>query len=302
MDLREKLIKLPRRESSGAWTQKRFDFQKHWAICKLLDLHRGGNDYVLIVEFHDDVVTLDKEQNPTSISFFQVKTKGNGKFSAADLTRRPKSQGSNERLGSILGKMFLNKVNFESETESLNFVVNRHADQTKLKDLDSHYQIQCSELSSKERSKFSKSLQEEFELDSAPSLDDLLYFQVSDLTIEHQEELTRDRISRFLENVFPGEAYSITPIYNALYAEIGRKSGNSGSLQDFQSLINEKAISRKLFGRMIHDIQSSSRESFRELGNRIWTDLSNEGVPLLRRNRFLRDWKEIPRQRFILLN
>ena len=70
----ETLLETPR-ENAGSRSSNRFDFQKNWAICKLLELHQNNEDYVLILDLHEDVIILDSSNNPKCADFFQVKTK-----------------------------------------------------------------------------------------------------------------------------------------------------------------------------------------------------------------------------------
>lgn len=39
------------REKSGPRSSNRFDFQKEWAICKLLELHQTDDDYLLVLDY-----------------------------------------------------------------------------------------------------------------------------------------------------------------------------------------------------------------------------------------------------------
>jgi hypothetical protein len=45
-----------------------------------LELHQSGNDYVVIFDHHEDVSTLDSEEQPTILIGDQIKTKDPGRF------------------------------------------------------------------------------------------------------------------------------------------------------------------------------------------------------------------------------
>jgi DNA-binding CsgD family transcriptional regulator len=47
------------REKKGAETFSKYDYQYHWALCRLLDEHHANQDYAIFVEYHEDVVLAD---------------------------------------------------------------------------------------------------------------------------------------------------------------------------------------------------------------------------------------------------
>ena len=72
MALRENLVTRPR-ENSGSRSANRFDFQRDWSLCHLLELHDKGGEYVMVFEHHDDLATLDSEADPQKIKLVQIK-------------------------------------------------------------------------------------------------------------------------------------------------------------------------------------------------------------------------------------
>ena len=103
MGLLDQLIDKPQRETAGADTSARFDYQRNWAFCEMLRRHLVDADYLVAFEFHDDTVFLSPGDAPTSAEFFQVKTSKSANVrKLTDLTGRPRDSNS------ILGKMFLN--------------------------------------------------------------------------------------------------------------------------------------------------------------------------------------------------
>lgn len=92
----------PQREVVGSDASARFDYQKTWAFCELLDRHLRGDDYLVAFEFHDDVVFFDSEVSPTAAQFYQVKTQRAAQKKTATLLTRKGAANS------ILGKMYLN--------------------------------------------------------------------------------------------------------------------------------------------------------------------------------------------------
>ncbi|MEA4849129.1 MAG: dsDNA nuclease domain-containing protein, partial [Clostridiaceae bacterium] len=123
MDLRETIIKQKPRDNSGSRSANRFEYQKNWALCKLLELYLTRKDYLLIFEYHDDIIILDSEVNPQKVEFYQVKTKDHSEWTLNDLISSSKAK--RKIIPSILSKMYINKLNFPSSTQSLNLVSNQ---------------------------------------------------------------------------------------------------------------------------------------------------------------------------------
>ena len=51
----------------------------------MLDLEREDKDYLLVLDYHDDVVVFDSENQPTKADFYQVKTSTAKKWNLTSL-------------------------------------------------------------------------------------------------------------------------------------------------------------------------------------------------------------------------
>lgn len=105
--LLEEMLKKPQRETAGADTNLRFDYQKNWAFCEMIKRHLQGADYLVAFEYHDDVVFIEPNDTPQSVDFCQVKTskKSSSVTLGFYLARAKAKEG---RKPSILGKMYEN--------------------------------------------------------------------------------------------------------------------------------------------------------------------------------------------------
>lgn len=122
MMLREAIQKVPR-EQSGSKTSNRFEFQEDWALLKLMELHETWSDYVMVFDYHDDILIMKNELSPTAMTFYQLKSKGSGNWTLAKLTSRQEAKGETNLL-SIFGEMYNCKLTFPSNEVELNFVSN----------------------------------------------------------------------------------------------------------------------------------------------------------------------------------
>jgi hypothetical protein len=105
--LLEEMLKKPQRETAGADTNLRFDYQKNWAFCEMIKKHQEGADYLVAFEYHDDVVFMEPGVDPQNVDFCQVKTKKLS--SSVNLSfYLARGQAKEGRKPSILGKMYEN--------------------------------------------------------------------------------------------------------------------------------------------------------------------------------------------------
>ncbi|HFO6205726.1 TPA: DUF4297 domain-containing protein, partial [Escherichia coli] len=101
------------RETSGATTFGKYDFQYHWALCRIIEKHKENSDYALLIEYHEDVVIADSLYGSSAnFEFFQVKNTGNP-FTSDALTKREK--GAKGPKNSILGKLLSSCIGTDYE-------------------------------------------------------------------------------------------------------------------------------------------------------------------------------------------
>lgn len=74
MDLAQKLLAVPERENAGARSSNRFSFQQVWAFDYMLKIIESNIDFVLFMEFHDDIIVLNRCEQEEYVEFFQIKT------------------------------------------------------------------------------------------------------------------------------------------------------------------------------------------------------------------------------------
>ncbi len=72
----ENPLALKQREKKGAETFAKYDYQYHWALCRLLDQHQNKSEYAIFVEYHEDVVLADSlDIAKAKFEFNQIKCK-----------------------------------------------------------------------------------------------------------------------------------------------------------------------------------------------------------------------------------
>ncbi|MDP3682434.1 MAG: dsDNA nuclease domain-containing protein, partial [Ignavibacteria bacterium] len=85
MMLKDKIVNTKPREKAGSTSASRFDYQKDYSICKLIESHLTSNDYIIIFDWHEDLIIMDSELNPQTVSFYQIKGKKTGTWTIKQL-------------------------------------------------------------------------------------------------------------------------------------------------------------------------------------------------------------------------
>lgn len=243
------------RENAGSISSNRFDFQKDWAICKLLELHEQRTDYALILDLHDDVVVLDSSKTPLKADFYQVKTKEDKKWKLNELIRRHK--GISGHLSSKLGKLYQHKIKFKDHTQSLNFVSNASYDVELSDENKSAKRDRISASDLKDKDKLIDFLSIELEVDKKDIDENIIFLEFTDLSIHSHSDATKGKISEFIEKRTKHQGYQLGLIYRTLFDEIRTKTNKERYCESFEDLIKFKSVSQKSFDEILDIVLSS---------------------------------------------
>ncbi|MDQ0228855.1 DUF4297 domain-containing protein [Metabacillus malikii] len=280
MDLKQRISEQRPRENSGSRSANRFDYQKDWAILKLIELHKTGEDYLLVMDYYDDIVIFDSESDPKNMEFFQIKTSG-GNWTLNKLLKRKK--GESGLLPSIIGKMYGCKLQFPNHTLSLNFVSNSFLSidlkDKKTKSLTKR-DIPFSEICDKKLAIIINQIKEEHSLTEVPDFLELTFFKVSDLILNDREIYVRGKLSDFLEELNPKGTFKISLVYNTLFDEVKRKNNFEGNIANFDELSQRKGIGRSHFSSIIKNFTNDDSK-LEKMWSLTENRLNAEGVPLV---------------------
>lgn len=252
-------------ELSGSTTSSRYDFQKNWALCKIIDLHQSNKEYLLLLDYHEDVAIFDSENESSakSAEFYQIKTRAGRNWTVNYLSK----QGSDGKP-SILKKLFNNRLLFEDYCTALVFESNIQV-ATKLasgSESNSKAVVFFSELSAKDKQKVHESIEgKTCEVCDIAGLQQLAFIRCS-LSLEDHNNHSLGVLANFIEDQLPGESYRVKPIYRVLFDEIKRRTGHVPSTKSWEE-VRRKAIGRSDVERMLSDItkQKHTHLKFHEI-------------------------------------
>lgn len=227
------------RETSGATTFGKYNFQYHWALCRIIEKHKSNAGYALLIEYHEDVVIADSLFGSSAkFEFFQVKNTGNS-FTVDSLTKRVK--GAEGLKNSILGKLLSSCIGTEYETRiteiglvsSSGFSFDQKDNKLKL-DI-----ITSGDLSVDCLSGLTGKLKSELGIDIFP---ENLKFIIPKIKLENQEEFVIARFAELVNEIFPNSHCNAVNIYRAIIDEIHRKGQNTYDFTMWEKMVEDKSL------------------------------------------------------------
>lgn len=288
MDKLKNLFVKPR-DTSGSRSSNRFDYQKDWAILKMMEMYEVEEDFLLVMDYYDDVVVYDSATDPENVSFFQIKTSSKN-WNLNSLTKR--KPGVKGPSLSILGKMYECKMQFPKHTLSLNFVSN-YTYSLKLLNGEKSItkkKICLSELEEVTIAEIIRKVIDEHQLKDNPDFVELTFFEVSELSVDNRETYLKGKLSEFIEKQNPDSKYKISVIYEAIFSEVKVKNNYESDISSFEELAKHKGISREQFKEHIQMFSADDEEQ--ERWKFINDSLLQENMPFSDRLKIKQAWDD----------
>lgn len=291
MALTKKLNDSLNKEKGGRHGGKGHEFQRYWALCHLLQVD-SESDYLLLLEFIEDVAVMNSESAPDQIELFQVKKKEGASttWTKTTLGKPPKESKS------IIAKLHESKSILENETSSIAFVSNSPVS-LKLasgKDSSDLFEFTASQIDASLLSELKSSVAKELGSDVSKIDFSKLKFIKSTLAMDDLENHAIGKVSAFLAAKFPDHSHRADVLCRALYCEIKVKATSTEGASNFDELKKIRGISKAQFSNMVG--QTLSRKSDTDKINEFLAILAQENVPYIQRqsikrasNRFLVD-------------
>lgn len=247
------------RENAGARSSNRFDYQKNWAIVKLTELHSTGEDYLLAFEFHEDVAVFNSSDDPTLVDFYQVKTTDSPHWKLTDFAKTKKGK-DDSILPSTLGKLNGQLENFGDAVSGLYLITNSKVQGTLKNKTDclTVTAFNLKDVCDEDLNKLNAKLNVELAGKDLTKLTELMVFHLQQLDIKHHSEITRDKLSTFIEATLPNVKYQIGPIYKAIFDEIKTKNNVEATMLSFDELKATKSVSRADFDKYLAALENNN--------------------------------------------
>ena len=294
MDLAEKLLSVPERENAGARSSNRFTFQQVWAFDYMLKVIESDADFILFMEFHDDIIVINRLEREEYVEFFQIKTdeKDSRYITTSFIT---KNGNKYPQKMSIIQKMIDEFVKFEDETRGIHLVSNKSFDFGKFEDnteSKDRRRIILKEVNESSLKKIKKDMCKACDKVGNCSEDclNVIYFDVADLDISSYDDTVMGRMVKKLEDMnIPSTIERTRSIYNTILGEIRRINNTEKVASSVDELMERKAISKSEFLGWLNKLKVEMPD---DLWNQIHLNLITDGFKPLEINKIHKEWKK----------
>lgn len=240
------LAEEPQREKSGGRTLGKYDYQYHWAFCRILSEFEAGNEYALFMELHEDVV-IANSLDATLATFELNQVKATTKVHSINTLCAIKKNESS----SIIGKLGqgTTKKSFSKKISNVNLV------STGGYKFDLHSEgfsfeiIESGKLTTAEIDSISKCLKNEIGDDSIVSK---IAFIIPDLQEKGFEDAVEGRISKLINKISPGCKYNSSYIYDCIIQDLRRRGKNTFDYSNWNDALRKKAITSNQVAEIIN--------------------------------------------------
>jgi Txe/YoeB family toxin of Txe-Axe toxin-antitoxin module len=235
----------PKREKSGSDTFRKYNFQYHWAFCRMLDELENGKEFALFIEEHEDVTVADSlDAEKTTFEFNQVKETSK-KHTIQSLTKKTKKDPLS--LIEKLAKSCCDK-SYSKKISRVNFVSTGGYSFELHKDGFNFEVISSSQLSENEGKVVAGCIAE---IKDTGGFYEKLAFVIPELPDKGFDLLVEGRISSLISKIAPGFKYDSSSIYSCVIRDLNRKGENSFDYTDWDHAIRKKAITHKQLSTII---------------------------------------------------
>jgi hypothetical protein len=248
-DILSQFSEIAPRETAGARSSNRFDYQKNWSICHFLELHQDDQDYLIVFDHHEDIVVFNHSISPDSACFYQVKSKKSGNWTIYSLAKC--KEGDHD--SSILRKLYMNFENFPNFTLKMAFVSNQGLNaKNKISGKRSVVKyLRFHGMHINDKKVCANALEKKNKSFSNLSGLKLFEFQCTPLALEDHAAHTKGRLTEFFEDQFPAETINIALAYRTIFDEVKRKTNFENSAHSQLDVIKEKSLSKREFNGML---------------------------------------------------
>lgn len=245
----DNILNAPQREKSGADTFSKYEFQFHWALCKILQKHQKQEEYALLIEYHEDVVIASSmDARKAQFDFYQVKNKTGPRYTISSLTKRSaaKKGEKNSVLGKLLsscvGTKYTDRITEIGLVASNGFSLEQKNNELKL-DI-----ITTGDLSDACTTELTQKINAELGEKQIPHN---LKFIIPTIKLENQREYVITKFSDLVDSLFPNGMCNAVSIYRAIIDEIHRKGCVKTDYPDWERLIDEKSLTSQTVNKVI---------------------------------------------------
>lgn len=261
-------------DKSGSRAENRFGYQINWAFKRLLEFEELERDYMIIMDYHEDVIVLDSSSKVENIDFYQIKSKRMDYWLLSQLTEggEPANEDGTNKL-SILGKLLKNSKKF-SKARYFFFVTDTFFSpniiQPGAKDSS---RLSLSSFNDGNQKTTKEAVRKQLK-DVPEDVWDRVYFLQKQLSVENYRNELVGAISRFFEKKLPDVDIKASTFYDAVIGELDEKQRYEDFVTETDVLTTRKSFKHEDFKRYLDGLINF--ESYDQKCNRIFNEIIPE--------------------------
>jgi hypothetical protein len=165
-------------------------------------------------------------------------------------------ENKKKQLLSILGKLYLHRINFPDNSGTLAFVSNMRCALRFDSRVKNDPEIFFARLITPCRTKIANQLREEHGLDKGPDCNNCLKFVVTDLNVDKHSRDVQGELTQLCGNLWPDGGFPVLNLYRAIAEQLRARSDFERLPSTVSELLSRKAISssevQNLFEKLAH--------------------------------------------------
>lgn len=255
-------------EVGGSHNQKGVDFQRYWALMRVIQLEQSGqDDFLFLFEAIQDVAEFDSSVNPSLVRVYQVKKKDRSEWTWIGLTNLPlpsstrkkstATQPSTEVKESPIGKLYASVIAFRKIRSTGHFISNTGCNLQLIGGGNAATSLPCA-LTSLEQAyqDLLKNGLETLHVVGMP-LPDLDRIHVERVALPPDDPRTHliGVVAKFLEGKSPRHAGQARSLVDSLMAKIGPLGARTEACKTFQEMKERRGFSRNELKQALGDLQ-----------------------------------------------
>lgn len=278
MSLMGRLMAVPPSDTSGSRSANRFDYQLDWAILQALELFSTPADFVIVLDFHDDILVLDSASDPSRVECYQIKSKRAGNWTVSSLIRR--DRGRQGLKPSVLGKLYSHTARWGPGVSRLCFASNAplSADGQSGGSTLELESVLFTALSADLVQQVASAIEQEANL-GTPLGGQLALFEYrrSALSADGHQDQSIGRLARFLEARPDTTRVPAAAFYRTLKSEMALAVQRETCPTTYEDLCRFKSLTRERFAEMLADAAAEPARG--DLATALVDRLNQEHVP-----------------------
>lgn len=268
------------KENAGPRAANRFSYQVNWGLKKLIELETNDEDYVMVFDYHDDIVVCNSDKQSDFMDFYQIKSKMNDNWTLALLNKAPAElsddEGDKVNVGkskipkmSMLAKLLSHTKVFE-HTRRVYFVTTSKLSKSIYKKTNDI--VEFSKLEDNSQQSIKKNIEKEIGKLDEESYKKLFFIQ-NQMSVNSYQETMIGVLTKFLKEKFNTTATDIGVVYDNIISQLMAKNNYESEISSKDNLLLHKAISHKDFRNYLNGL--TYLKSFEQIVEKIIKELSN---------------------------